>query len=114
MPIQNKKDKLIAWLSAFNTSIITSGDYEKFAEIDGKRYSHIINPKTGYPTTGIKSVTIIWFDAELADALATAVFVLGKEKGLALINDMNGVECLIVTDENELLTSKNLSLNYEE
>ena len=109
----NKKDKMIAWLSAFNTSVVTSGDYEKYAEIDGKRYSHIINPKTGYPTTGIKSVTIVWFDAELADALATSVFVLGEEKGLALINDMKGVECLIVTDENEIITSKNLSLKYE-
>ena len=109
-----KEKKILAWLSASNTSIVTSGNYERFVEIDGIRYSHIINPQTGYPASGINSVTVVWYDAELADALATSVMVMGKEKGLALIDNMPGIECLIITDENELITSENLILSREE
>ena len=93
-------------------AVVTSGDYERFLEFDGKRYAHIIDPRTGYPTTGIKSVTIVCPDAELADALATSVFVLGKTAGLQLINQLNGVACLIVTDDDELLRSDDLQFNY--
>ena len=105
-------DNVLGWLPLKNMAIVTSGDYERFVEFDGKRYAHIIDPRTGYPTSGIKSVTIACPDAELADALATSVFVLGKEKGLELINQLNGVECLIITDEDDLLTSRQLQLNY--
>lgn len=112
--ITNPKDKEVAlgWLRINDFSVVTSGDYERFINFAGKRFAHIINPRTGYPTTGIKSVTLICPDAELADALATAVFVLGKEKGLILINQLQQTECLIVTDEDEILTSNNLKLNY--
>lgn len=106
------KTKVLGHLQLDNQAIVTSGDYEKFVVFDGKRYAHIIDPRTGYPTTGIKSVTILSPDAELCDALATSVFVMGKKEGLALINDLNGIEGLIVTDDNELLVSKNLKLNY--
>lgn len=106
------KEKVLGWLPMKDMAIVTSGDYERFVEFDGKRYAHIIDPRTGYPTTGIKSVTIVCPDAELADALATSVFVLGTEKGLELVNKMNGVECLIVTDDDDILTSQNLKLNY--
>lgn len=107
-----EKDKVFSWLTASETSVVTSGDYEKYAEIDGKRYAHIIDPRTGYPATGLKSVTIICPDAELADALATAVFVLGPEEGLYLVNQLKGVECLMVTDKDEMLTSENLHLHF--
>lgn len=112
--IQDPKDRnrALGWLKLDNMAIVTSGDYEKYVMFDGIRYAHIIDPRTGYPTTGIKSVTIVCPDAELADALATSVFVLGKENGLALINRLKNVECLIVTDDDKLLSSKNLSLNY--
>ncbi len=112
--ITNPKDKEVAlgWLQINGLSVVTSGDYERFVEFAGKRYAHIIDPRTGYPTTGIKSVTLICPDAELADALATAVFVLGKEKGLALVNQLKQTDCLIVTDEDEILPSNNLQLNY--
>lgn len=112
--ITNPKDKELAlgWLQINGLAVVTSGDYERFVEFDGKRYAHIIDPRTGYPTTGIKSVTLICPDAELADALATAVFVLGKEKGLDLVNRLQKTECLVVTDEDEILTSNNLKLNY--
>lgn len=112
--IINPKDKEVAlgYLQINDLSVVTSGDYERFVLFDNKRYAHIIDPRTGYPTTGIKSVTLVCPDAELADALATSVFVLGKENGLILINQLKGVECLIVTDDDEILTSENLKLNY--
>lgn len=112
--ITNPKDKAVAlgWLRIDGLAVVTSGDYERYVEFDGQRYAHIIDPRTGYPTTGIKSVTIICPDAELADALATSVFVLGKTKGLALINRLQSVECLIITDDDEIITSNQLQLNY--
>jgi len=106
------KQKMLAYIKLQNQAVVTSGDYEKFVQFDGIRYAHIIDPRTGYPTTGIKSVTVISRDAEVSDALATAVFVMGKETGLSLMNDIKGVEGLIVTDEDQLLTTINLKLNY--
>lgn len=105
-----KKDSVMSWLTVDNGAVVTSGDYERFAMFNSKRYAHIIDPRTGYPTTGIKSVTIICPNPELADALSTSVFVLGREKGLALINQLKGIECLIVTDNDEALTSDQLEL----
>ncbi|MER2997895.1 FAD:protein FMN transferase [Pontibacter populi] len=107
-----EKDKVFSWLTASETAIVTSGDYEKFVVIDGKRYGHIIDPRTGYPASGLKSVTIICPDAELADALATATYVLGPEEGLYLINQLKGVECLMITDKDEIVASDNLSLHF--
>ncbi|HFA48413.1 MAG TPA: FAD:protein FMN transferase [Bacteroidetes bacterium] len=107
-----EKGKVLGWLPVQDMAIVTSGDYERFVEFGGKRYAHIIDPRTGYPTTGIKSVTIVCPDTELADALATSVFVLGKKQGLELVNKMKGIECLIVTDDNDIVTSENLKLNY--
>lgn len=105
-------NKILADIMVNNTAVITSGDYEKYFTSNGKRYAHIINPKTGLPTSGIKSATIICNDAEIGDALATSVFVLGKEDGMYLINKLNGVEAIIVTDENTIIHSENLKLNY--
>ena len=107
------KNKIFGWLNISDQAVVTSGDYEKFVEFDGKRYGHIINPKTGMPATGTKSVTIICPDAELADALATAVFILGENKGVDLINQLNGIECLLINNRDEIITSKNLQLNFE-
>lgn len=105
-----QKDQVMSWLVVDNGAVVTSGDYERFAMFNGKRYAHIIDPRTGYPTTGIKSVTIICPNPELADALSTSVFVLGQKAGLELINQLKGIECLIVTDTDELITSNNLEL----
>ena len=104
-------DKSIGWLSIHNASVVTSGDYEKYFVSDGTRYAHIINPRTGIPTTGVKSATIISPDAELGDALATSIFVLGVDRGLQLINRLKNVEALIITDNDELHKSNNLKLN---
>ncbi|MGQ1911624.1 FAD:protein FMN transferase [Marinifilum sp. RC60d5] len=112
--ISNPKEKnhIFSWLTIDETAVVTSGNYEKFILIDGERYSHIIDPRTGYPVKGLSSVTIICPNAELADALATSVFVLGKEDGLKLINKLKGIECIMVTDDQNMITSDNLKLEY--
>lgn len=102
----------LSWMSISNKAVVTSGNYEKFIEIDGERYCHIINPKTGWPVKGLKSVTIIAESAEAADALATTVFVLGKDEGLKLINQMKGIECIVVSVDDEIFYSNNLQPKY--
>lgn len=97
-------------LEISNKAIATSGSYIKFVMINGKKYSHTIDPRTGMPVSGIKSVTIIAPDAELADALATPVTVMGVKAGLYLINQLPGVHCIIIDDDNRLVTSKNINL----
>ena len=109
---RNKED-IISWLSTSEKAVVTSGNYEKFVELEGKTYGHIIDPRTGWPVGGLKSVTIICPSGELADALATSVFILGENDGLALINKMKGIECILVTADDELITSDHLMLNYE-
>ena len=91
-------------------AVATSGNYEKFVMINGKKYSHTINPRTGLPVTGIKSVTIISPNAELSDALATPVTIMGIEAGLYLVNQLPGVECIIIDDNNKLFTSSNIHI----
>ena len=102
-----------ASLALSEISVATSGNYEKFAIIDGVKYSHTIDPKTGYPVHGIKSVTIISSSAELADALATPVTVMGIKAGLNLINQMKNVGCIIIDDNDIIYTSKNVNLKDE-
>lgn len=95
-------------LNISNMAIATSGDYEKFVVIDGKRYSHTINPKTGLPVSGVKSVSIISPNAELADAMATPVMVMGVKVGLDLINQLHQLECIIIDDQHQLHFSRNI------
>jgi thiamine biosynthesis lipoprotein len=106
----NKK-KVFSWLPVNNNAVVTSGDYEKYVTFNGELYSHIIDPRTGYPSTGILSATIFTSNAELADALATAVFVMGVDVGLSFINQLKGVECILVDKDNNILTTKNINLN---
>ena len=106
-------EKMYSWMPVTNQAVVTSGNYEKFVVFNDIRYAHIINPKTGYPTTGIKSVSIFAPSAELADALATSVFVMGVEAGLYFINQINGVEVIIVDDDNQFHTSKTIQFNKE-
>ena len=108
------KDKAYGILPLDNWAVATSGDYEKFVEFNGVRYAHIIDPRTGYPTKGIVSVTVFAPNAEMSDALATTVFVLGAEVGIDRINQLQGVSCIVVTDKGELLSSKNINIaDYE-
>lgn len=100
-----------SYLPLTNISVATSGDYEKYVIIQGKRYSHTINPKTGLPVSGIKSVSIISPFAELSDALATPVTVMGVKAGLHMIDQMKNVACVIVDDDDKIFTSRNISLH---
>jgi thiamine biosynthesis lipoprotein len=93
-----------------DTAIATSGSYEKFAVIGGKKYSHTIDPTTGLPVSGIKSVSILCRSAELADALATPVMVMGVRVGLDLINQLKGVACIIIDDYNNIHSSHNINI----
>ena len=97
-------------LNISNMAIATSGNYEKFIVINDIRYSHTIDPKTGLPVSGIKSVSIVCPSAELADALATPVMVMGVKVGLNLINQLNNVACIIVDDYDRIYTSKNINI----
>jgi FAD:protein FMN transferase len=105
-----KSEHPFSALDITNMAIATSGNYEKFVMINGKKYSHTIDPKTGLPVTGIKSVSIISPNAELADALATPVTVMGIKAGLNLINQLPLVSCIIIDDDNTLYTSDNVKL----
>lgn len=108
-----KPENYVAWFNLNNSAVVTSGNYKKFVTISGERYGHIINPKTGWPSKGIISVTIFCNNAELADALATSVFVMGTYSGLNFINQLNGIEALIIDEENKLHFSKNLKSKYQ-
>jgi len=99
-----------SYLDITNTSVATSGNYEKYVMIGGKKYSHTIDPRTGLPVTGIKSVTIISPNAEIADAMATPVMVMGIQVGLDMVNQVKGLECIIIDDNDIIYTSKNIHL----
>jgi thiamine biosynthesis lipoprotein len=87
-------------VSISNEAFATSGDYRNFFEIDGRRYSHVIDPRTGYPVSnGVVSVSIIADNCTLADGLATAIMVMGAEKGVDLVNRLPNVECFIVVEK---------------
>ena len=100
------RNKMADILSLKNAAVTTSGDYEKFVMIDGKRYSHIINPKTGMPSTGLTGVTVIGPNAEMCNGFSTSIMVLGKKKGLALINQQKDYAALLITDEGKIIRSK--------
>lgn len=104
------KEKVFSWLPVKNSAVVTSGNYEKYVKFNDVLYTHIIDPRTGYPSTGILSATIFTANAELADALATSVFVMGVEVGLDFINQLKGVECIIIDKDNKMRTSKNINL----
>ncbi|MBS2098401.1 FAD:protein FMN transferase [Carboxylicivirga linearis] len=108
-----KKQKAFAHLPIHNGAVATSGNYEKFVTIDGKKYSHIINPKTGYPSEGLVSVTVFSPKAELCDALATAIFVMGKEVGIDRINQLPKTECILIDEEGNVFTSDNIKLELQ-
>ncbi len=108
----HQKNSIIGRLNIKDKAIVTSGDYEKFFRVGEKRYSHIFNPFTGYPVSNnILSVTVIALDTVTADALATAVMVLGSEEGLKLINKLDNVDVIIakqIEDEIEFFISQGL------
>jgi len=103
--------RVLLWLPVENSAVATSGNYEKYVMIDGRRYGHIIDPRTGYPVSGVKSVTVISPNAELSDAIATAVFVMGVETGLDFIEQLPDVHCIIIDNENKIHYSEGIDLH---
>jgi thiamine biosynthesis lipoprotein len=102
------RDAVIARLPLVDEAISTAGDYERFFERDGVRYHHILNPVTGAPSCGIRSVTVIGPDGTLTDGLDTAIFVMGVAKGMALIASLPQYEAVIVDDQGQLYYSDGL------
>ena len=86
-------------LSVENTSIVTSGSYQRYYEVDGKNYNHIINPKTLFPDNYTKSVTVVTKDSGYADILSTYLFLLPIDDGIELVNSLDGVEAIWYNDE---------------
>lgn len=107
----NAQNKAFSYINISDVAVATSGNYEKYVIIDEKKYSHTIDPKTGFPVSGIKSVTIICPNAELADAMATPITVLGVDAGLGLINQMKQIACIIIDDDNNIFTSNNINVS---
>ena len=89
-------------------SVSTSGDYERFFELDGVRYHHLLDPRRGTPARGLRSATVICADATRADALSTAVFVMGADAGLALVEHLDGVEAVTVDASGQVGVSAGL------
>ncbi len=102
-----KDDKIAAVLYLKENAVTTSGSYEKYAEIHGKRYSHIMNPKTGYPSTGLTSVTVIGPNATMANGFSTSIMVLGKKEGLKLIKKFPEYQYLIIEDSGKIIKNLN-------
>jgi thiamine biosynthesis lipoprotein len=104
------KNKVFGVFPLKQGAVVTSGTYEKYVTFNGKRYSHIIDPRTGYPTTGIISATVFAPKAELADALATSVFVMGIDVGLDRLSQLPGVECIIIDENGKIYSTKNIRI----
>lgn len=104
------KNKAFALLPLNENAVVTSGNYEKYVTFNETRYTHIIDPRTGYPATGIISATVFAPKAEIADALATSIFVMGREVGIDFINQLPKIECIIIDEKGEVFTSKNIEI----
>ncbi len=102
-----RQEEMLAVLELSDVAVVTSGDYERYFIADGKRYHHIFDPATGRPARGCQSVTVVASDAVRADALATAAFVLGPEKGIELLR-REGVEGVLVAADGRALVTDGL------
>lgn len=104
----NAAGDIFSWLDVTDMALATSGNYEKYVIIDGKRYSHTIDPRTGLPVTGIKSVTILCPNAEIADAMATPVMIMGIRAGLDMINQIKDIEAILIDDNDRIYTTDHI------
>lgn len=105
------KEKVFSWFPFNGKSIGTSGNYENFVEFDGVRYTHIIDPRTGWPVHGISSVTIFGPNAELSTALTKAIFVMGREVGINLLKQIKGIEFVVVDEQGKIYESDHVKMN---
>ncbi|MFV1968104.1 MAG: FAD:protein FMN transferase, partial [Pirellulaceae bacterium] len=106
-----RRSGLLAVHGADDSAIATSGDYEQFSVIDDVRYAHILDPRTGWPARRLASVTVITRRGIDADALATALFVMGPKQGLAFVENLNDTETLMVLEDGTTRSSNGLHLN---
>ena len=104
------KNKVFATFPLEDSAVETSGNYEKYVIFNGIRYSHIIDPRTGYPAQGVVSVSVFAKQTEIADALATGIFVMGVQVGIDLVNQLKGVECIMVDDRGKIHSSKGIDI----
>lgn len=96
-----------------NKTVVTSGDYVRYFEKDNKKYHHILDPRTGYPAdTKVVSATIVGDNSMQADALSTAVFILGVEKGMELIKNFKGLEAIFITQDKKVHITEGLKKNF--
>ena len=102
-------DRIFASVTLTDATFSTSGDYERFFMANGVRYHHLLDPDTGQPARGCRSVTIVARTGAVADALSTGVFVMGPDAGMALVERLPDVEAVMVTDRNEVLISSGLT-----
>ncbi len=102
------RQRAMAVLKLSNTCLVSSGDYERFFEVDGKRYHHILDPRTGYPAQGCISASVLAQNAEQADALATALCVLGPDKGLQMIESLPRAGAIVVGMDGQVRASAGL------
>ena len=100
-------DEVFAVVPLKEGAVTTSGSYEKFVVFNGKRYSHIINPATGYPSTGLCSVSVFGPNAETANGFSTSIMILGQKEGLNLIKNYPDYSCIMITDNGKIIKSKN-------
>jgi thiamine biosynthesis lipoprotein len=105
------KDTIFSWIPILESSVATAGNSERFVTINGTKYLDLINPRTGYPTSGISSVSVFSKSAELCDALATAIMSMGRDQGLALVTQLGGTEVIIVDANNKLVKSSGILLD---
>lgn len=104
------KDNALIAVVPLDGAVTTSGSYEKYVMLNGKRYAHIINPATGYPATGLTSVTVFGKSTEVANGLSTSIMVLGKKKGLKLLKLFPGYNCFMISDKGKYYSSKGFRL----
>lgn len=103
--------RILLWLPVENAAVATSGNYEQYFEHNGIRYSHNIDPVSGKPVPFIKSVTVVSPSAELSDALATAVTVMGREAGMYLVDQLPNVHCLLIDAQNQVFQSRHINIH---
>ncbi len=103
-PFSDRANDIVGTVAVMDTSVVTSGDYERYYTVDGKKYHHIIDPSTAMPSDNFSSVTVLSSDSALADALSTALFCMSKDDGIALISEMQDCEAIFVM--------KNGSISY--